>query len=401
MHAGIRTGIFLLAFACAAGAVGAQATDRDGGTADLAAKPGAEGKSKAKPKAKPKAAARARKSSPRTAYSGTFELQVIYDSNILRSSDGTLLEFRTHSSPQKFRIKTYDDLIVSPKLSFSMARKLIGGRNTSIRFGLTRWQYAENPIKNNDSWSVRIRQQTYPRDFIEASYTYAPSAYIRQLSDRPPYTPRTVPIAWIPFKSARNAFLLGYSRRISDRLTARLDLGRTTRFYNRPFLENDNWEWNGAGDASYTLNPYVKLNGRYAYSSVRARARDSVDETEVLSDDGDPSYERDLYEFELRLLPKRRLWKATMVSLVGQYQAYYFTSKRTPWEDDLHVGRKDQVSMFEAGIDTEPLFGPVAFSAGYRYTQRVSSLPANKGADAADEKDYKDNRAWVSATYPF
>ena len=397
MHAGVRTGFFLLAFACTASEAGAQATNRDGGTFDLAAKPGIEGRSKTKPKVP----ARARKNSPRTTLSGTFELQVIYDDNILRSSDGTLLEFRTHSSPYKFRIKKYDDLIVSPKLSFSMARKLIGDRSTSVRFGLTRWQYAENPIKNNDSWSVRLRQQTYPRDFIEASYTYAPSAYIRQLSDRPPYTPRTVPIAWIPFKSARNAFLLGYSRRVSDRITARLDLGRTIRFYNRPFLENDNWEWNATGNASYTLIPAVKLNGRYAYSTVRARARDSVDETKDVSDDGDPSYERDLYEFELDLYPKRRLWKVTTIALVGQYQAYYFTSKRAPWEDDLHVGRKDEVSMFEGGIDTAPLFGPVAISVGYRYTQRVSSLPANKGADAADEKDYKDNRAWVSATYPF
>jgi hypothetical protein len=397
MHAKIRRGVILLSLALWVGGADAHAADRAAGATDLAAKPSA----KARSRTKAKAAARESKKTPSIKLSGSFELQVIYDDNILRSSEGTLLEFRQHVVPYKFRVKTYDDMIVSPKLAFSMATKLFGGRNASIRFGLTRWQYAENPIKNNDAWSVRVRQQTFPRDFLEASYTYAPSAYIRQLSDRPPYTPRTVPIAWIPFKSARNAFVLAYSRRVSDKTTARLDVGRTIRFYNRPFMENDNWEWNAVGNVSYSLRPSVKLNGRYAYSNVRARARDSVQETQDVSDDGDPSYERDLYEFELNLLPKGRLWKLATISMVGQYQAYFFTADRPPWEDDLHVGRKDEVSVIEGGVDTAPLFGPVTLSAGYRYTQRVSSLPANKGADAADEKDYKNNRVWVSAVYPF
>ena len=389
MHLRIRIWIFLVSLALCGSAAAAQKTDDTGA------------KQSGKTKTKAKSESRARKQAPAFKFSGTFELQIIYDDNILRASDGTILEFRQNSEPQKFKIKTYDDLIVSPKLAFNISKPIFGKHDTSIRLGFTLWHYSQNPIKNNDAWSVRLRQQTFKRDFVEASYTYAPPAYIRELSDRPPYTPRSTPIVWGAFKSSRNAFTLGYSRRVSDKIIARLDLGRTIRFYNRPFLENDNWEWNVAGNASFSLNPYVRLNGRYGFSNVQARAHDSIDETEDVSDDGDPSYKRDLYEFEVDLFPRKRMWKISMIALTGQYQDYYYTSDRPPWEDDLHVGRNDEVLALEGVADTTPLVGPVVFSTGYRYSQRRSSLPANVGADAADEKDYTDNRVWVSAVYPF
>lgn len=402
----LRMGFLWFALACVAATSVASAREDGASQAqpamtagDLAA--GSAGKGKPKRTTKAKATPKAATKTPAVRLSGSLDMQVIYDDNILRANEGTLLEFRQNASPQKFKVETYDDMILSPKLNVAFARKMLAGREASLRLSFTRWQYARNPIKNNDAWSVRLRQQTFARDFVEASYTYAPSAYIRQLSDRPPYTPRTVPIAWIPFKSARNAFTLGYSHRFTPKLNARLDVGRTIRYYNRPFIENDNWEWNGVGVATYSVLPFLRLNGRYAYSNVKARAHDSTTETDEISDDGDPSYERDLYELEVDLLPKGRLWKVTTVAVSGQYQGYYFTADRVPWEDGLHVGRKDTVKVIELGADTSPLFGPVGLSFGYRYTQRRSSLPADVGADAADEKDYNNNRVWIGASYPF
>jgi hypothetical protein len=408
MLATFRTGIFVLAFACAA-ATSFAAADQTGSArvrpattaGDLAAGSAGKGKLKGTAKGRTKETPKASKKTPAVRLSGSAELQVIYDDNILRANKGTLLEFRQNAAPEKFKIETYDDMIISPKLNVALASKLVAGHEGSVRLSFTRWQYARNPIKNNDAWAIRLRQQVLARDFIEASYTYAPSAYIRELSDRPPYTPRTVPIAWVPFKSARNAFTLGYSHRFTAKLIARADVGRTIRYYNRPFLENDNWEWNGVGVATYSILSFLRLNGRYAYANVKARAHDSTTETQEVSDDGDPSYERDLYELGVDFLPKGRLWNVTTVSVTGQYQGYYFTADRVPWEDGLHVGRKDTVKVIELGADTSPLFGPVGLSFGYRYTQRRSSLPADVGADAADEKDYNNNRFWVGAAYPF
>jgi hypothetical protein len=374
-----------------------------GGSVERTAKSETKSKSgsSSKSKSKSKTSADSRKPSSSVRISGSVELQVIYDDNILRANEGTILEFRQNASPYKFEIDTYDDLIISPKLNLAIGKKLFGGKESSVRLGFTRWKYAQNPIKNNDAWTFRLRQVLFSRDFIEASYTYAPPAYIRNLSDRPPFTPRTVPLEWLPFKSTRNAFTLGYSRRFTPKLSARADVGRTIRYYNRPFIENDNWEWNAVGTATYGLFPFLRLNGRYGFANVEARAHDSTIESPTESDDGDPSYKRDLYEIEVDVLPRGRLWKVGTLAFTGQYQGYYYTSDRLPWEDDLHVGRKDTVKVFEFGADTAPVIGPVSFAVGYRYTQRRSSLPANIGADAADEKDYNNNRTWVSAVYPF
>ena len=220
-----------------------------------------------------------------------------------------------------------DDLIVSPRLSVTLGKKLLTSRETTLRFGYIRWQYGRNGIKNNESYSLRLRQPTIGSDFVELSYTYAPGSYVKQLSDRPPFDPRSsTPLVWLPFKGKRNAFLLGYSRRVSDRITARLDGGRVMRFYNRPFLENDNWEWNASGSVTVSISKAFGLAGTYTYSDANARALDAVGETIATSDDSDGSYERDLYETELTWSPGRMLKKITSFGLMGQYQEYYFTS---------------------------------------------------------------------------
>lgn len=362
------------------------------------------------PRAKPAAKkAKGKSGSAKKAFvnfTGSFGMQVIYDDNILRMSDNTIDSFRRNDNPDKFHIETYDDLIFSPRLGLTFAKKLIGSKDTSVRFGYIRWQYYENAIKHNESWNVRFRQGTRGRDFFEASFTYAPPSYIKHLSDRPPYTPKTVPLVWLPFKIRRSAILAGYSMRVTDKLTARADVGRTWRFFNRPFLENDNWEWNGAGLLSYALTKSVKISGEYTYSDAETRSYDSTTESFDVSDDSDGSYERDMYQLSLDLSPKSwtGLWlvrQLSGVSFMGQLQKYYFTSDRPYFEDQLHVGRADDVRAFEIGVDTKPVYGPVSLTAGYRYSRRTTSLPASISAEDAEDKAYTDNRVWVGMSYPF
>ncbi len=87
--------------------------------------------------------------------------------------------------------------------------------------------------------------------------------------------------------------------------------------------------------------------------------------------------------------------------LMGQYQEYYFTSKKPYYDDPLHTGRKDRVYAIEITSDTKPVYGPVKLTAGWRFSQRKSSLPASVQAEDAEEKAYKDNRFWIGASYPF
>jgi len=363
-----------------------------------AAAPGAEDAA-SKPRSRP--SKRRAKKKPIVTISGSADFQFIYDDNILRMSDDTIDRFVGGIEPERYKIETYDDLILSPRLSCTAGRPLLGKKPTTLRFGYIRWEYARNPIKNNEAYSVRLRQPFFAQDFLEASYTYAPPSYIRHYSSRPPFVSRTVPMEPTPFKLTRNAFLLGYSHRLTKKINVRVDGGRTLRYYNRPFMDSDNAEWGAAGIGSVTVSKSFKLDGKYAYSVVDARGYDQVGETKADSDNGDGSYERDLYEMTVGYKPSGRFKFIASCEIMGQHQIYYYTGDKTPWEDALHTGRKDKVYATEITAGTKPVYGPMSLVAGWRYSRRTTSLPASVVAEDAEEKAYKDNRVWVGATYPF
>ena len=219
----------------------------------------------------------------------TLKFESIYDDNICHYSDATLEDFRRGEHPDEFAIETSDDLILSSALAFELRRPLLGGKPTRLRVRYTRWDYTRNPIKTNDEINLRFRQHFRKSDYFEATYTYAPDNYIKELSDRPPFTSRTVPREYLHFEITRNSFSWGYRYRLTRWLSGKVFGGRTLRFYNRPFLENDLWEWNFYLEDDLTLHRFT-LRLRYAYAKVRARGYDSVGETLENSDnDGDGS----------------------------------------------------------------------------------------------------------------
>lgn len=338
---------------------------------------------------------------PKINLSRTFSLQFIYDDNILRMSDGTILDFRANYPPSKFVVETYDDLIVSPRLGFTFGRRLLGKKDTTLRLGYVGWFYSWNGEKTNMTYSFRFRQPTVGRDYLEASLSHNPISYIRHLSDRPPFEPRSTPLVYLPFKSVRNAAGLAYYRSVTPRVAVRGDLGRVIRYYNRPFMENDNWEWNGAGTLELGLTKSLKLTGRYMYSDVQSRNADTEGETDANTDDGDLNYERDLYELTLALRPRGWLWIANSVEVMAQYQAYFFTSQQHPLDDPYHVGRKDEIRTLETTVGTKSVWRSVTLEVGYRFSERDSSLPGRAGEDVGEEKDYTDNRAWIGLSTPF
>jgi hypothetical protein len=238
---------------------------------------------------------------------------------------------------------------------------------------------------------------------MELWYSYSPLAYIRELSDRPPFTSRVVPLAWLSFKSTRNAFRLALASPLTSRISARFEGERVMRFYNRPFLENDNWEWNASGALSVSLSRAWRVTTEYQYANTKTRSHDSVGESRGHSDDGDGSYTRDQYVLGLRYRPRGGFWRFDAVEATGRHQAYYFTSDLPYYDDPVHVGRKDEVWSGEATLGTKPVWGPVTLEVGYRYTERSSSAASSLvGADSIEEdKNYSNNRTWLGMTWPF
>lgn len=344
---------------------------------------------------------RKKKAPPLVKVSGSVALQAIYDDNILRYPGRWIEDFRRNDPPEKFEVETYDDAILSPRLFLTFTSDVPALRQTRFFLGFITWQYMRNPIKNNDLWIFRLRQATARRDYMEASYSYSPSSYIKALSDREPFQSRaTTPLEWKAFKGVRHGLGLGYSKRMWTRWTFWFEGGRVLRFYNRPFMENDNKEWNGAIQVTWSNWRMWQIHAKYQYSDAIARAIDTVGETRETSDDGDGSYERDFYEVGVRMRPQG-LWPAKEFEVKGQYMGYWFTNTRPVWEDPLHSGRQDNVYYLELTAGSETLFDWITLTLGYRFAQRTSSLPGTFEGDDAEDKDYKNNRAWIEARYSF
>ncbi len=338
---------------------------------------------------------------------GNVGMEFIYDDNIFRFSDENIGRFRRGEDRDRYKMKTYDDFIISPSITLDLRRRLIWGKDSNFWMKYMRYEYATNPIKTNQSLLLRARQYAWGRDFAEVAFSYSPNGYIREMFDRPPFTSRVTPMQFTPFTITRSSLRFSYWKRINPSLLIRGDLQRVWRFYNREFIENDNWEWAYSGIAFITLKNTWRIRAQYTYSDVDGRIGDTVGDT--LDDPanvrgGDNSYDRDYYSLDFSYRPRGGFLRVLRDATVGgRHMKFFFTSKLPPHIDAWHTGRLDRISVFVFSLDTRPLFGPVTAEIGYRFTRRSSTAAYTElGADSIDEdKDYTNNRTWLGFTYRF
>jgi hypothetical protein len=331
------------------------------------------------------------------------EVQWVYDDNVFHMAEDDLLAYRQGDAPGTFGMDTYDDFILSPRLTMDLSRKIVGSKETAFRVRYLRWQYTSNHDKTNDQWFLRLRQQLLKADAIELSYAYTPPAYICLASYVPPLSPPAQPPVWIPLKARRQMATLGYSGRLSSRLGYRAEAGYARRSCNEPFLENDSREWSGAGTGTVKLSPAWSFVAKYQHASNVAKARGATPGAQGLSSLGDASFERDLYQGTLGFSPPHGLWKVKRIELMGQRQAYRFRSERPYVDDPAHAGRKDFVNVVELRTATDAVCGPITLEAGWRLTRSTSTWAATVvgGSSLAGDRTYANNRLWLGMAYPF
>lgn len=360
-------------------------------------------------------------------FSANAGLGAIYDDNIMRLSSATIEEFRRNESTMAAKLNTYDDLILDGTLDLEVARELLFRKETALRLFYERWQYARNNVKTNEDFEVRVRQTLRGSDYLELSYLYAPPGYIKELSDRPPFTSTSVPRVYLPFKVTRNAFTATYRWRPISWLTVRAIGGRVLRYYNRPFLENDLWEWNGRVGLDAVWGR-LTTTVHYGYADVTARGYDSVGETLETADEGsDGGYEKDWYRLQFAYRPKKAPYapegphgivgllqrgaaqadrgliaaRTASFTVMLDYQRQFYTSTLPLAVDPLHVGRLDQTKQIQVAWASRPVWRKVTLEAGWRYTVRSANGAGSLiGEDPSEEKDYTGSRYWLGIATP-
>jgi len=341
--------------------------------------------------------AKAARQSPWT-YRNRFGLEMIYTDNVLTMSEDGVDAWVAGVDPEQFLIGKYDDLVVAPTLDFSAQRKLLGWGDTRFRFKVKRWMYTQNPIKTNTDFDGYVRQFFSGGKSLELYLHYAPEQYIRQLSDRPPYSDPDAPIEYKEFRFTRNIINLTWRQRLNRTWDYTLIVENNRRYYNKPFIENDTVCYECRLSVGCRVAKPLKLSGDYSVEFAESRAYDSLDETPATSDDGDASYNRDLYRLGFDLATP---WAMPVFdSIDGSYlfMDYYYTTDRDLFDDPYHVGRRDKMQKVGVSVNRK-ITKTLSVYASFRYSDRVVESPWY--GDITIDKDFIEHRYWVGMDYSF
>jgi len=349
-----------------------------------------------------RAAARAARRENPWRYRNSFSLEVIYDDNILTQNDESIDPWvtapRPDLDPDDYRIRTYDDLILAPQLDVAAERDLLGWGKTRFRFKVKRWLYTQNPIKTNTDLDFGVRQYFGGGTSFEVNYQYAPEQYIRQLGDREPYGDPDLDSESREFRFTRNVLTFTWRHYLGD-LSYFVLAENNRRYYNKPFIENDIEAWELRGQLAYRFfDRNLRVSFDYSWENAQGRGHDTVGETAETSDDGDPSYERDLYRVGVDLDTP---WAAPFVDDVGAvwlFMDYYYTTEKDIFVASFQRGRRDLWSkvFLKAG---RALTRDLDLDFAFVYSERDVEAPWY--GDITLDKEYIQHRYELSLSYDF
>ncbi len=339
-----------------------------------------------------------------------FGLGINYDDNIIHYSDDLMVEYTdgpylewyldTGEVPDfedgKYRLKSLDDLIVTPSIDLEARRKFFGMGETRFRGKFAYSRYLNNPIKDVKGLTLYLRQYLPGSgQSIELSYKFTPEKYIRELTDRDPYKPSDDPRPWVGFRFASNDFTLNYRHRVHKKLFVTITLEDVHRYYNRPFLEQDLVENEIIGRGDYTLSKNWRLSAIYGTARGWTRRHDTAEETPLNSDDNDNSYTQDRYRLDLHWKPKKFFFDT--INLRYQLRIAYFTSPKVLWDDPFHVGRKDVYDTYRLSLDRDLPWWDIGASLSIDYSRRTLHSPYT--GDISEGMDYDNFQVWLDLTY--
>jgi hypothetical protein len=336
------------------------------------------------------------KTAPAWTFFKTFGLQFIYDDNVLTQSDDAIEIFLAGTDPTTYRIRSHDDLLVVPSLDLEARRTFLSVGETRFRVRVKQWRYMWNPIKTNTDFDLLVRQFFGKRTSLEFFALHAPEQYIRQLGDSEPFTDE--PYTQKDFRFTRNVVNLSVRHQFNRRIAGRFTAETNRRYYNQAFVENDVEALELRGNLNLKPSRWLTVDLDYGYERADGRGRDTSIETRENSDDGDPSYNRDLYRVGLGFSTPQLAPVVDGISLAYLFMDYYYTTEKSLFEAPFQVARRDKWSKAFVTLNKQ-LSRDVALDAGFVYSWRKVESPWY--GDITLDKDYNQHRYSLGLSYRF
>ena len=330
----------------------------------------------------------------------SFGLKSMYDDNILKYSDEYIRRFLNQEDNGRFRIETYDDVVLIPEIRLNATFRLVKGLNTTLNAEYRLNSFVVNHVKSRSYYALGVRQFITRKASIKLSYSYIPDFYIRHFRDDDwvdviGYTSES----FKPFSFSKDDYNLEVQHTLLKNTRLRYTLDYAQYYYNKYFTEYD---CNNTGidiNIRQPISKRVKAELGYGFTRSKARGYDEPGENRSVSDDSDGSYNDNLFLIRLLVdLPNMGRLKHR-VDVKCETGPRYYTSEKLPGLDKLHVGRTDKNLLLGGSYEIELSKAFEVALFGNWYHRRSETEVADNKSLISMEKDYDQHQVGMAFTY--
>lgn len=301
-------------------------------------------------------------------FSTNIFVETAYDNNILKLSSNDLVRFKNGYDPEKFSIKTSDDLITSAKVRLDLKHYKIAGHTQINRIALKYNKYWQNDFLDYLYLQFSLKQYLSKKFNFELDYYFYPRMFVNKydsvLDDATHYR---------DFSYSKNSYIgkINYSYSYKFQINYKFEYSQL--FYNKYFTEYD--ADNILNEIEIGVFPLDKLRifTAYSYKISQANAANAFDDLQYVSQVKDASYKADMFALSADF-PKLVVIYAKLLdlNLKGKYERYFYQT-----DDQLdiyHYGRYDKVITLSSKLGFD-LKKNVSLDLFYQYRFRNTSSP--------------------------
>ncbi len=313
-----------------------------------------------------------------------IDIRTYYDSNVLNLSSKDINEFLSGQDPDKYHIKSVDDMVSSFDIELGFKHNFVMGHTQISKFKFSYDKYWKNGFKDFKFVSFELIQYFSKYVDIRAKYSYYPYIFINTYESYfDPY------YGYHDFTYSKNLVCSGLNIRILDYVEFGYNFEYTDQNYNDYFPEYDAYNFINEGWIGFQPMDNSKVKFKYSYIQSIARAEKVYQPGSI--EFRDPSYDSNIFYTSISF-PLFSSRGGIPIKLFNsfEWENRYFQSPFSPIVDPFHSGRKDNIFHYEGWL-IYPIWHLFDFRTFYTYESRKTESP--NGTLVSNEKNYI-TRTW-------
>ncbi len=313
-----------------------------------------------------------------------IDIRTYYDGNVLNLSAKDIDEFLSGQDPDKYNLKSVDDIVSSFDIELGFRHNLMMGHTQISKFKFSYDKYWKNGFKDFKFLSFELIQYFSKYVDVRAKYSYYPYIFINKYKSN-----FYSPYEYHDFTYSKNLVLSGINIRILDFAEFGYNFEYTDQNYNDYFPEYDAYNFINEGWIGFKPMEDSKVKFKYSYIQSIARAEKVYEPGSI--EIRDPSYNSNIIYTSLSLPIIGGRWNKPIKFFTSfKWENRYFQSPFSPVVDPFHSRRKDNIFHYEGWL-IYPLWHILDFRTFFTYESRNTESP--NGTLVSDEENYI-TRTW-------